>query len=207
MRFEADLAGTVDGRSFHVRGDGATLVVDTDDPSGLVATLRDGGTRRDLIVLADRLAERGISIEVHGQRGSFLTMGAETDSRALGLIAGSRHVAPGSARRCVLAGTHRARSSGEDRRRCACRVGHCEAPAANDPAPASGLTKEPRRLAVIGALAEVGAAKRMRGRLGALDTYRTDRAARRYDRLATLLSLTGVAGLALGGCRGSGFLL
>lgn len=58
-----------------------------------------------------------------------------------------------------------------------------------------------QRMAVAGAVAEVAAATRMRARLGPLDTYRTDRGARRYDRLARLLSLTGAAGLAFGGRR------
>ena len=58
-----------------------------------------------------------------------------------------------------------------------------------------------QRMAVAGALAELATARWMRARLGPLDTYRTDRAARRFDRLARWLSLCGATGLALGGRR------
>ena len=46
-------------------------------------------------------------------------------------------------------------------------------------------------LAAVGALTEIGVAKLMQHRLGDLDTYAADPAARRFDRLATALSVGG----------------
>lgn len=49
------------------------------------------------------------------------------------------------------------------------------------------------RVGIVGAIAEVGVAAVMKHRLGTLDTYSTDRAAKRFDRAARALSLGGAA--------------
>ena len=101
MRVEADLDVTVNGNCFRVRGDGGTLVVEVDNPARVIDALRHVGrrpTRGNIIDLADRLSEYGLSVAVRGQRGDLLTLGAETDAGLLRFVTGSRHVAPGSAR-------------------------------------------------------------------------------------------------------------
>lgn len=101
MRFEADLDITVDGTTVHVGSDGATLLVEADDPFALTAALRNSGARRNrrnVIDLAERLADRGVSIEVYGPSGLLVALGAPTNARLLGWVFGTRHIAPGPAR-------------------------------------------------------------------------------------------------------------
>ena len=98
MHFEADLDVVVDGTSAHVRGDGAALVIESADPGALVSALRRAAgapTRPQLTLVANGLARRGASIHVEGPRGRFVTVGADADSYALGLLTGTRHLAPG----------------------------------------------------------------------------------------------------------------
>ena len=68
----------------------------------------------------------------------------------------------------------------------------------------SALSRSPAvpatRIGAVGALAEVAAGFTMRRRLGDLDTFRTDAAARRFDRASRALSIAGAA-LLLGGRR------
>ena len=98
MRFEADLDILADGSAAHVRGDGSTLIVGSDDPAALVGTLRRAvGPRRQFARVADGLASKGVSVRVDGPRGPFATIGADADASPLRLLTTTRHVAPASA--------------------------------------------------------------------------------------------------------------
>ena len=98
MRFEADLDILADGSAAHVRGDGSTLIVGSDDPAALVETLRRAvGPRRQLARVAEGLASNGVSVRVDGPRGPFATIGADADASPLRLLTTTRHVAPASA--------------------------------------------------------------------------------------------------------------
>lgn len=98
MRFEADLDVVVDGTSAHVRGDGATLIVESDAPAAFVGSLRRTAgtpTRRQLTSVADGLAAAGASLHLDGPHGRFVTVGADADSFAVGVLTGTRHLSPG----------------------------------------------------------------------------------------------------------------
>ena len=98
MHFEADLDILADGSAAHVRGDGSTLIVSSDDPAALVGTLRRAlGPRRQLARIADGLASNGVSVRVDGPRGPFATIGADADASPMRLLTTTRHVAPASA--------------------------------------------------------------------------------------------------------------
>lgn len=99
MQFVADLDIAVDGSAAHVRGDGATLIVETDRPAPFLVALRRAagpGSRQHLSRFADRLAENGATVHIDGPRGRVLTVGAGVGSWALRPLSGTRHVATGS---------------------------------------------------------------------------------------------------------------
>lgn len=94
MHFQADIDVVVDGVAAHVHGDGAALVVRSPDPRALVASLRRtaGDPRQQLTRVADGLAAGGASVHLEGPRGRFITLGADADSSAFGVLAGTRHL-------------------------------------------------------------------------------------------------------------------
>lgn len=101
----ADLRFDIDGNHGTVVGDGRSVVVFSESPLRLLSALRQvelpsqlAGlkVRRAIGAGADYLSAAGMSVEVRGERGALLVLGAGHDSKAGRWLTGSGSVELGS---------------------------------------------------------------------------------------------------------------
>ena len=100
----SDLTFSVDGpggtSSGRIEAAGSRLTVHASDPVAAMdgAFGAQGLTSNMPAAIADFLAERGLTVDVVGPRGTVVTLGAGVQSGVGALVSGSRHVRLGSPR-------------------------------------------------------------------------------------------------------------
>lgn len=93
LHVTADLRLDVDGVEVRIAGDGQRIDVSTDHPLRLMsAAARTPSPRGAFAVVANVLADSGVTVEVKGSHGAVARAGLGVDSRLGRVATGSSHV-------------------------------------------------------------------------------------------------------------------